>query len=77
MTVRREQVLEDALSLPPNERAEIAERILSSLDLVAQQENDRLWAQEVENRLDAYERGEIKAVPADEVFKKIEAQRKS
>ena len=77
MTASREQVLEDALSLPPSERAEIAERILSSLDLVSQQENDRLWAQEVEKRIDAYERGEIKAVPADEVFKRIEAQRKS
>ncbi len=76
MTTRGEQLLEEALSLPPKERAEIAERILSSLDLATQQENDRLWAQEVESRVDAYERGDLKAVPADEVFKKIKAQQK-
>jgi putative addiction module component (TIGR02574 family) len=77
MTTRGEHVLEEALSLPPRERAEIAERILSSLDLATQQENDRLCAQEVESRIDAYERGELKTVPADEVFKKIKAQQKS
>ncbi len=77
MTTRGEQILEEALSLPPKERAEIAERILSSLDLATQQENDRLWAKEVESRIDAYERGELKAVPADEVFKRINAKQKS
>jgi hypothetical protein len=30
-----------------------------------------LWAQETEGRLDAFERGEIKALPAKEVFDTI------
>jgi hypothetical protein len=37
---------------------------------------DQLWADEAEDRLNAYENGEIKAVPASEVFKKINSKRK-
>ncbi len=77
MSTRGEQVFEDALSLPVNERAELAERLLSSLDLHSQQENEKLWAQEVESRIDAFERGEIKTISADDVFNKINAQKKS
>ena len=36
---------------------------------------DQLWAKEAEDRLDAYDRGELSAVPADEVLARIERQR--
>ncbi len=70
MTARAEQVLHEALSLPPSERAQLAERLFSSLDL-PQEELDRLWGQEADSRIDAYERGELKAIPAHKVFKNI------
>jgi putative addiction module component (TIGR02574 family) len=70
MTARAEQVLSEALSLPPSERAQLAERLFSSLD-ISQKELDRLWAQEADSRIDAYERGDIKAVSANDVFKNI------
>ena len=69
MTARAEQILNEALSLPPSERAQLAERLFSSLD-ISQQELDRLWAEEADSRMDAYERGELKAIPANKVFKK-------
>jgi len=65
------QLLEEALSLPPTERAQLAEQILTSLDLREQSEIDVLWAQEAEERLDAFEEGRLKAVPAAEVFRGI------
>jgi putative addiction module component (TIGR02574 family) len=68
MSKRGAEVLEDALSLPPDERAELVERLLTSLDASHDRRIDELWAQEAEDRLDAFERGEIKAVPAREVF---------
>jgi putative addiction module component (TIGR02574 family) len=71
MSERGVQVLEEALSLPPKERAELAERLLSSLDSPSQQRIDQLWAQEAESRVDAFERGQIKSVPAPEVFEAI------
>jgi putative addiction module component (TIGR02574 family) len=71
MSDRRTEILKEALSLPPGERAEIAERLLSSLDAPEQERVDRLWANEAEDRLNAYERGEIKSIPAKQVFEQI------
>ena len=71
MSPRSKEVLAGALNLPPVERAELVEEILSSFDFPARREIDALWAREAEDRLDAYERGELKARPADEVFDKI------
>jgi putative addiction module component (TIGR02574 family) len=70
MTARAEQVLSEALSLAPSERAQLAEQLFSSLD-ISQQELDRLWAQEADSRVEAYNRGDIKAVCANDVFKNI------
>jgi putative addiction module component (TIGR02574 family) len=70
MTERTDQILSQALGLPPSERAKLAERLFSSLD-ISQEKRDRLWAQEADSRIDAYERGEIKAIPANKVFKSI------
>ena len=38
---------------------------------LSQKELDRLWAQEADRRIDAYDRGDIKAVCASDVYKKI------
>ena len=71
MSKRGTEVLEEALSLPPDERAELAERLLTSLDASHDRRVDELWAQEAEDRLDAFERGEIKAVSSKEAFDTI------
>jgi putative addiction module component (TIGR02574 family) len=71
MSNRGTEILKEALSLPPDERAEIAEQLLSSLDSPDRQKVDVLWANEVEDRLDSYEQGEIKTIPAKQVFGQI------
>ncbi len=68
MTARTQQVLEAVLDLPPIERAELVEQILASFDFPSREQTDTLWAQEAEDRIDAYDRGEIKAAPASEVL---------
>jgi putative addiction module component (TIGR02574 family) len=68
MSKRGAEVLEEALSLPPGERAELADRLLTSLDSSPGGSIDKLWAAEAEDRLEAFERGEINAVPADDAF---------
>lgn len=70
MSELAEKLIEQALSLPAEERAAVAERLLTSLEPELST-IDLLWAQEAEDRLDAYERGEIKAIPAEEVFNSI------
>jgi len=75
MSTSSEQILQQALALPPEDRAEILERLLASFQSPPDPELDELWAREAEDRLDAYDRGEMGAVPAEEVFARIERQR--
>ena len=62
------RLLEKALALPVNERADLVERLLSSLD-PAEPEIEKRWAREVEDRLDALERGELRTISAEEFFR--------
>jgi len=56
------------LSLPEAERARLAAKILASLD--KDPEIEAAWIAEVRDRLAAYKRGEIPAVPAEDVLAK-------
>ena len=71
MSEKGTKLLEAALSLPAAERAELVDRLLTSLDSSPDARIDRLWAQEAEDRLDAFERGEIRAVSARDAFEAI------
>ena len=62
---------EQAVLLPPVERMALVEQILDSLDEPAPS-MDALWAQEADDRLAAYRRGEIRAVPLSEVLAKYQ-----
>ena len=75
MTSQTQRILKDAIHLPPVERAELVEQILSSFDFPSRAEIDTLWAQEAEDRIDAYDRGEIKATPARQVFDRIDKEK--
>jgi putative addiction module component (TIGR02574 family) len=50
----------------------LAERLFSSLD-ISPDELDRLWAQEADSRIDAYESGKLKSISARQVFKNIDS----
>jgi putative addiction module component (TIGR02574 family) len=75
MTVQAKHILDEAMGLPPNERALVAEELLASLTPSSSKSIDELWAIEAERRIDAYDRGEVKGIPAKEVFKKIDRQK--
>lgn len=75
MTAQTQQVLEKAIHLPPVERAELVEQILSSFDRPSRDEIDALWAKEAEDRIDAYDQGKIKAIPVSQVFERIDRQK--
>jgi putative addiction module component (TIGR02574 family) len=58
-----------ALALPPESRAALAELLLSSLESPIDVKYREEWEQEIEDRLDAYDRGEMKAYSRDEVMR--------
>ena len=63
-------LLQKALALPENERAELAGNLLSSLDTTVDQDVDAAWQQEVAHRLDEVQSGKVKTIPWEEVQQK-------
>ena len=72
MPKHAKRILAEALKLPPVERAELVENLLSSFEFQSRKAIDALWAQEAEDRIDAFERGEMAAIPVRDVFAEIE-----
>ena len=68
MTANTQEILSKVLDLSPIEKAELVEEILSSFNFPNRQTIDNQWAEEVEDRISAYDRGELKAKPIQDVF---------
>ena len=49
--VTREELLKDALNLPPEQRARLARDIISSLDGASNEGTQRAWVNEIERRV--------------------------
>jgi hypothetical protein len=62
-----------ALSLPVQQRAELAAQLLSSLDALTEQEIEALWLQEAAHRATQIDQGLSKLIPAEEVRRQVNA----
>jgi len=69
MTESVNTILNQALELTASERSDVVEKLLSSLD-TPDATIDSIWAKEADARVEAYERGKVGSVTAEEVFKK-------
>lgn len=68
------QLLQDALELPSEARAALAGQLLASLDdAEPDPDRDAAWANEIGERLAAYDRGETATVPAAELIRQLRA----
>jgi len=67
-TIRRE-----ALSLPAQERAQLAEQLLSSLDSLSETEIEQLWFQEAARRAAELDQGSVQRIPAEVVRREAQA----
>ncbi len=63
-----EQIEIEALKLDPNLRAKLAMKLLSSLEDLSDEENERLWAEEALRRHEELEAGLASERPAEDVF---------
>lgn len=71
MSTEGSRILTEVLALPPDERAQLVERILDSLGVEPDKERLERWAAETESRLDAIDRGELDVLPGEEVFERL------
>ena len=69
MTV--EQIADEALALPSEARALLADRLVESLDPAEDGYIRQLWMREARRRVDEVRRGEVKTIPADEAFGQV------
>jgi hypothetical protein len=69
-----EQVENEALKLKPEARAELAEKLLRSLDDLTEDELGQLWAEEAVRRDEDLDSGRASMRDADDVFKDARAR---
>jgi putative addiction module component (TIGR02574 family) len=74
VTKPAERVLFDALNLDTRERAEVAAKLIASLDGEPDEDVEAAWAAEVERRIEEVEAGRAKLVPWDDVERRIERE---
>ena len=74
MTDTTQRLLDEALDLPDNERAELAARLIESLDAAAEDDVDAAWAAEIERRCAALDSGEAVASDWNAVRERIERE---
>ena len=69
MTV--EQIAEEALGLPSEARALLADRLVESLDPAEDGQIRRLWAAAALRRRDEVRSGRVKTIPGDEALARV------
>ena len=67
---KTQDLIDEAISLPIEERALLVDSLLRSMN-PSDKENDHKWALEAKVRLEDLRSGKTKPVPGEEVFKKI------
>lgn len=66
-----EAITSAALALPPESRAVLAEVLLASLELPIETKYRQEWEKEIEDRIDAFERGEMETYSLEEVMREL------
>lgn len=74
MSAATRKILEDVLGLPTEERAEIAARLIESLDNEIESGVDEAWASEIQRRCATLDAGEAVTSDWERVRARIEAQ---
>jgi putative addiction module component (TIGR02574 family) len=71
MALTVEQLANEAMQLPAAARAELAEKLVESLDTAELTEIDKLWAAEAIRRRDEVRQGLVKTIPGDEALAQV------
>ena len=71
MSMTVEQIAAEALTLPSEERALLADRLVESLDATENNRIDRLWATEARRRRDEVRNGSVQTIPGEEALARV------
>lgn len=68
MSALLDELSKMARTLALEERAQLAQELMESIDQESDPEVAQAWEKEIASRIARYERGEAKLIPASEVF---------
>jgi len=71
MATTVEQLAEQAMNLPTESRARLADLLVESLDADELGKVDRLWIAEAKRRRDEVRSGRVETVPGEEALQKV------
>jgi hypothetical protein len=66
-----EELAEEALGLPAESRARLADLLVESLDAGDLGHIDRMWADEAKRRRDEVRNGRVETIPGDEALRRV------
>ena len=67
MSPELDDLLKKAMSLPPEDRAALANSLIESLDETVDEDVEAAWQQEITRRIEELESGKVKTIPWAEV----------
>ena len=71
MSTTIEQLAEQAMTLPGESRARLADLLVESLDANDLTQIDRLWLGEAKRRRDEVRAGDVETIPGDEALRSV------
>jgi putative addiction module component (TIGR02574 family) len=71
MDIEHNDLLDRALRLSESQRADLAGRLIESLDQSSDEGIEAAWSDEIRDRLDQIDSGEVEAVPWEEAKRRI------
>ena len=74
MSLQLQEVVNKALNLSPEERAELADELILSLDDTRDKEVETAWDSEIESRVREIKSGKAKGRPAEDILAEIRAK---
>ena len=69
MSSNLDELTADAMKLPPRDRVQLAQRLVSTLDEEVEPDTEALWFAEAERRLEELRSGEVQDIDSDEAFR--------
>lgn len=70
MAMNLEELAAEVMKLALEDRAQLASRLLLSLEEPSESEIEKLWLEEAERRLREFREGRVQGIPGDQVFRR-------
>lgn len=68
------EILQEALGLPPEARAALADSLPGCLDTEVDSDAEQAWREEVERRVAALDEGRARLVPWEEIRRRLDSR---